>query len=254
MDLIRRSAHEQLDALNRGEVSSRELTTAHLDRITSHPHYNAVVTLSAEAALATAAAADEQRARGQATALLGLPITLKDALETEGLRTVCGTGELSEHVPQRDADAVALLAHPSLRGGLGELQVEDVPVLDLEPVRADVVLGFAELAHDLEVGQAGLLAGLAQGGGLRSLPGADAAGGDLDGDAEFREALDNVMLHPSLRKESRPWAGRECGPWPGAAKRRSSLRRWGGGQSGRFWFSMYSLTVASGAPPQEPAK
>ncbi|MGE7438181.1 amidase [Kitasatospora sp. NPDC001175] len=107
MDLIRHSAREQLDALNRGEVSSRELTTAHLDRITSHPEYNAVVTLGAEAALAAAAAADEQRARGRTTALLGLPITLKDALETEGLRTTCGSAELSEHVPGRDADAVA---------------------------------------------------------------------------------------------------------------------------------------------------
>ena len=55
-------------------------------------------------------------------------------------------------------------------------------VLDLEPVRADVVLGLAELADDLEVVQAGLLAGLPQRGGLRGLPGADAAGRDLDAD------------------------------------------------------------------------
>ncbi|MGK4579550.1 amidase [Kitasatospora sp. HPMI-4] len=107
MDLIRRSASEQLDALNRGEVSSRELTTAHLERITAHPEYNAVVTLDAEAALAAAAAADEQRSRGRAAALLGLPITLKDSLETEGLRTTCGTAELSGHIPRQDADAVA---------------------------------------------------------------------------------------------------------------------------------------------------
>lgn len=109
MDLIRRSAHEQLDALERGAVSSRELTAAHLERIASHPGYNAVVTVDAEAALAAASAADEQRARGRAAALLGLPITVKDALETEGLRTACGSKELSEHVPRRDADAVARL-------------------------------------------------------------------------------------------------------------------------------------------------
>ncbi|MCX4750488.1 amidase [Kitasatospora sp. NBC_01287] len=115
MDLIHRPAHEQLAALDRGEVSSRELTAAHLDRIASRPDDNAVVTLDAEGALAAAAAADERRARGRgrgrgrATALLGLPITLKDALETEGLRTTCGAVELSEHVPSRDADAVARL-------------------------------------------------------------------------------------------------------------------------------------------------
>ncbi|WP_406731690.1 amidase family protein [Streptomyces sp. NBC_01794] len=108
MDLIRRSASEQLDALNRREASSRELTTAHLERITAHPDYNAVITLAAEDALAAASAADEQRALGRAGAvLLGLPITLKDALETEGLRTTCGAADLSEHIPGRDADAVA---------------------------------------------------------------------------------------------------------------------------------------------------
>jgi hypothetical protein len=33
-------------------------------------------------------------------------------------------------------------------------------------------------------------------------------------------------------------AGRECGPRSGGAKRRRSLRLWGDGQAGRFWFSM----------------
>ncbi|MFD0385366.1 amidase family protein [Streptomyces stramineus] len=41
--------------------------------------------------------------------LLGLPVTVKDSLETEGLRTTCGAVELAEHIPGRDADAVARL-------------------------------------------------------------------------------------------------------------------------------------------------
>jgi hypothetical protein len=72
---------------------------------------------------------------------------------------------------------------------------------------------------------------------------------------EFRRALGASTVHdlifagnPGLR------AGRECDPWPGAANRRGSLRLRGDGQAGRFWFSMYSLTMLSGAPPQEPAK
>lgn len=110
MDLTYLTANDQLHALDRGEVSSRELTEAHLDRITRHPEYNAVVTLDREGALAAAGAADERRARGGAAGpLLGLPVTVKDALETEGLRTTCGAAHLEEHVPEHDADAVARL-------------------------------------------------------------------------------------------------------------------------------------------------
>ncbi|HEV7627274.1 MAG TPA: amidase [Streptomyces sp.] len=110
MDLTHRSAVGQLQALDRGDVSSLELTTAHLERIARHPQYNAVVTLDREGASAAARRADEQRAAGRADKpLLGLPVTVKDALETEGLRTTCGAGDLAEHVPDRDADAVARL-------------------------------------------------------------------------------------------------------------------------------------------------
>ncbi|WP_240134985.1 amidase [Streptomyces sp. MUM 178J] len=110
MDLTHHSASEQLHALERGEVSSRELTTAHLERIDRHPEYNAVVTPDREGALAAAAAADERRAGGRADGpLLGLPVVVKDSLETEGLRTTCGATDLASHIPAQDADAVARL-------------------------------------------------------------------------------------------------------------------------------------------------
>ncbi|MCB5910842.1 amidase [Streptomyces pinistramenti] len=110
MDLTHRSAGEQLHALERGDVSSRELTAAHLERIDRHPEYNAVITVDHDGALAAAADADERRAAGRTGgALLGLPVTVKDSLETAGLRTTCGSPDLAGHVPARDADAVARL-------------------------------------------------------------------------------------------------------------------------------------------------
>src|SRR5690606_35082101 len=62
-------------------------------------------------ARAAADAADHHLATTGTTLgpLHGLPITLKDALETKGLRTTCGSPELTDHVPSRDADVVALL-------------------------------------------------------------------------------------------------------------------------------------------------
>jgi amidase len=71
---------------------------------------NAVVTLDVERARAAADAADRSLAKGEALGPLhGLPMTVKDAFETAGLRTTCGVPELSQHVPSADAVAVARL-------------------------------------------------------------------------------------------------------------------------------------------------
>lgn len=93
------------------EISSRELLDHFLERVERHnPRINAVVTLDAERARRAADRADQALARGEsAGALHGLPITVKDTLETEGLRTTSGAPELAGHVPAQDADAVARL-------------------------------------------------------------------------------------------------------------------------------------------------
>ncbi|MET9700862.1 amidase family protein [Streptomyces sp. NPDC006529] len=110
--LHRAPAHEQLAALRRGEVTSRALLQEYLDHHAKvNPELTAVVTIDADAARAAADRADRHLARTGKTlgALHGLPMTVKDALETAGLRTTCGSPDLADHVPARDADAVALL-------------------------------------------------------------------------------------------------------------------------------------------------
>lgn len=102
-------AHEHLRALAAREISSRELLDLHLDRIAASP-LNAVITLDEEHARARAHAADERRARNQPGGVLdGLPMTVKDSFETQGIRTTCGTPELADHIPHQDADAIARL-------------------------------------------------------------------------------------------------------------------------------------------------
>ncbi|GAB1510562.1 amidase family protein [Actinophytocola sp. KF-1] len=87
-------------------VSSRELVAAHLDRIAASD-LNAVVTVDADRALAEAAALDALPSpRGP---LHGVPITVKDAIATAGMRTTGGSRALADHVPQADAPAVARL-------------------------------------------------------------------------------------------------------------------------------------------------
>ena len=106
-----RSASELVGMLRRREISSRELLEIHLARVAKHGKaLNAVVCLDEERARADAAAADAELARGRARGPLhGLPITIKDTFETAGLRTTAGAPELANHVPQRDAEAVARL-------------------------------------------------------------------------------------------------------------------------------------------------
>ena len=110
-DLSTAPASDILHALQTREVSSRELLECYLSRIDRYnPSLNAVVTVDAEGARATAAAADEATARGHAVgALHGLPITIKDSFETAGMQTTAGAPDLIGYVPARDADAVGRL-------------------------------------------------------------------------------------------------------------------------------------------------
>jgi amidase len=102
------SATEQAAAIAAGSLSSRELTQAVIDRIERlDPHINAVVTRDFDRALRDADAADEAVAGGGPLGPLhGLPITVKDALETAGLRSTGGAVELKDNVPDRDAPVV----------------------------------------------------------------------------------------------------------------------------------------------------
>lgn len=107
-----RSATELLAALERKEVGSEELLALFLSRVERHAGaFNAVVALDPERALSEARRCDEERARGASRGPLhGLPVTVKDSFETEGLRTTSGGAPgLEAHVPTRDATAVARL-------------------------------------------------------------------------------------------------------------------------------------------------
>jgi amidase len=92
-------------------VSSRELLDTFDKRIARlNPAVNAVVTTDMEGAGRLADEADAAAARGDWRGPLhGLPFTVKDAIETAGMRSTGGAPELSDHVPAADAPAVGRL-------------------------------------------------------------------------------------------------------------------------------------------------
>ena len=91
------------------QLSSREVVQAHLDRIHAvNPQINAVVTLMAEQALASADAADRAVTTGAPLgALHGVPFSIKDALDTAGVLTQRGSKLFAGNIPDKDATAVA---------------------------------------------------------------------------------------------------------------------------------------------------
>jgi len=91
------------------QVSSREVVQAHLDRIAEvNPKINAIVTLLADDALRAADAADAAVATGvELGPLHGVPVTVKDSIDTAGVLTQGGTKVFAGRVPDTDATAVA---------------------------------------------------------------------------------------------------------------------------------------------------
>jgi len=97
-------------ALQAKEISSRELTQSLLDRIARlDDSLNCFITTTPELALAQADAADARIARGEATALTGIPIAHKDIFCTQGVRTSCGSRMLHNFVSPYDATVVRKL-------------------------------------------------------------------------------------------------------------------------------------------------
>ncbi|MDH3619516.1 MAG: Asp-tRNA(Asn)/Glu-tRNA(Gln) amidotransferase subunit GatA [Gammaproteobacteria bacterium] len=97
--------------LGSGDFTSVEVTQALLDRIAGHDaKLNALITVTAEAALTAAAQADADRAAGNIGALNGLPIIHKDIFCTRGVKTSCGSKMLDNFVSPYDATVVERMA------------------------------------------------------------------------------------------------------------------------------------------------
>ncbi len=105
------SASEIAGAIRERRVSAVEVLEMYLARIAKHnPALNAICTLDEAGARTRATEADAALARGDLWGPLhGVPMTIKDALETAGMRTTGGYPPLANYVPERDAPAVARL-------------------------------------------------------------------------------------------------------------------------------------------------
>lgn len=110
-DLTRMSAAELSSLLAAQEVSSREITQAHLDRIEAvEPDLHAFLHVDGKGALSQAQEVDQLRAQGaQLPPLAGVPIGVKDVLATQDMPSTSGSKILEGWIPPYDATVVAKL-------------------------------------------------------------------------------------------------------------------------------------------------
>ncbi len=111
MALWQLSARAISSLLDRGDVSSREVVAAHLERIESiEPRVHAFTEVLGERARADAQSSDaRRRAGGSRGALDGVPVTVKECFDVEGRATTLGLPSWRGRIAERDAAMVELL-------------------------------------------------------------------------------------------------------------------------------------------------
>jgi len=110
-EIIYQSAKSIAQDIRDKKVSATEVLEAHLARIEEvNPVLNAVVQMATDRARSEAKKADESLARGESLGPLhGVPFTLKDSIDTEGIITTGGTLGRANFVPEKDATVAARL-------------------------------------------------------------------------------------------------------------------------------------------------
>jgi aspartyl-tRNA(Asn)/glutamyl-tRNA(Gln) amidotransferase subunit A len=106
-----RTITELAQRIRRREVSPVEITQECLERIERlNPVLNAFITVTAESALADARRAEAEILRGEWRGPLhGVPVALKDLIDTAGVRTTAASALYKDRVPDHDAEVVRRL-------------------------------------------------------------------------------------------------------------------------------------------------
>ena len=119
------SITDALAKLEAREISSVDLTQAHLNRIEQlDPTIRAYLNLTADTALSEAERADQKRAAGDDAPLLGIPLGIKDVLSTKDVETTCGSKMLKGYKPIFSATVIEKLAAAGMVM-LGKLNMDE---------------------------------------------------------------------------------------------------------------------------------
>jgi len=169
--------------------------SAHLAQIERlNPRLNAIVTLHADEAMATARRADEAHARGEALGLLhGLPVAHKDLFLTRGMRTTFGSPIYSGFIPDHDS----IVVERQRRAGAITLGKTNTPEFGAGSQTFNTVFGATRNPYDPSKTCGGSSGGaaVALAAGMVALADGSDLGGSLRNPANFCNV---VGLRPSI--------------------------------------------------------
>jgi amidase len=172
------------------KVSCRELMQAHLEQQARvNPKVNAIVSpIPAASALAQAEAADKALAGGRPVGVLhGLPVAVKDLVETQGIRTTKGSPIYKDWVPERDA----LIVQRMKAAGAIVIGKTNTPEFGAGSQTFNAVFGETRNPYDLGRTCGGSSGGAAVALATGMLPIAD--GSDLGGSLRNPASFCNVV-------------------------------------------------------------
>ena len=194
-DLCFLSATEQSGLIRSKKISTSQLIRAHLDQIERlNPTLNAIVTLTAESAMAEAESADKKIATNESLGVLhGLPVAHKDLFLTKGVRTTFGSLAFKDFVPDVDSLPVERLKKA---GGIS-LGKTNTPEFGAGSQTFNAVFGSTPNPYDLTKTCGGSSGGgaVALASGMISIADGTDLGGSLRNPASF---CNLVGIRPSV--------------------------------------------------------
>ena len=193
-DVCYMKAVDMAALLKAKKISAREVMQAHLQQIKVNPKVNAMVTMVPEDQLmAEALAADESLAKGNLTGPLhGLPIAVKDLMETKGIRTTYGSPLYKDLIPSQDA----LIVEREKKAGAIVIGKTNVPELGLGSQTFNPIFGPTFNPYDISKTCGGSTGGGAVALACGMIPLAD--GSDMGGSLRNPGSFCNVVgLRPS---------------------------------------------------------
>ncbi|GAB3568271.1 amidase [Spelaeicoccus albus] len=201
------SAIDMRAALDRKEISARELLALHRERIDAvNGEVNALVSIDFDKAEAAAAAADDAAAHGRSLgALHGLPFGFKDTVDVAGWRSTHGSPVMADHVPEADD----LLAERVRGAGAVTVAKTNAPEWAAGSHTFNPIFGTTYNPYDLSRSAGGSSGGAAAALASGMLPLAD--GSDMGGSLRNPASFNNVVgFRPSPGRvptwpNSTPW-------------------------------------------------
>ncbi len=115
MDITKYKIHELRSLLDNKKISAPELAGEYLDRIEKYdPSINSYITVTKETAVNDAEKAQKIIESGNAPALCGIPVSVKDNICTEGIKTTCSSKILENFIPPYNATVIEKLREQNI--------------------------------------------------------------------------------------------------------------------------------------------